>query len=207
MTKWSFGAASVRGTSHIKNGTRIQDAKRCFELKLKSGASVFCAVVSDGAGSASHGGEGAIVVCRSFGEFLRQHFLSQTGEFPTEDLLWDWLDETRDRIFLAATNRSLKPRDFAATLIVAVTNGHQTLTAHIGDGVIVARTSEDQKWQVFSPSENGEYASTTFFVTDTGTPRFRIATWNTEIDAVFVFSDGIENQVMDLVVQIISSLG
>ncbi|AWI55913.1 hypothetical protein AB395_0000229 [Sinorhizobium fredii CCBAU 45436] len=48
-----------------------------------------------------------------------------------------------------------------------------------------------------SESENGEYASTTFFVTDSGTPRLRVAECNEDIDAIFLFSDGIENQVLD----------
>lgn len=197
MTRWTFGAASVRGISHVKNGTRLQDAKRCFEVVDADGASIFCAVVSDGAGSASHGGEGASIVCRTMAEALRSHFANGSRGMPSEELVWDWVDQVRDRIIHAASLRSLSLRDFAATMVLAVTDGSSTLTAHIGDGAIVARSAAEQNWLLLSESENGEYASTTFFVTDSGPPRLRVAERNEEIDAIFLFSDGIENQVLD----------
>lgn len=197
MTRWTFGAASVRGISHIKNGTRLQDAKRCFEVIGPNGAATFCAVVSDGAGSASHGGQGASLVCRTMAEALRSHFSSETMEMPSEDDIWDWVDQARDRITHAASLRSLSPRDFASTMVLAVSDGRDTLTAHIGDGAIVARERAQKSWHVLSGSENGEYASTTYFITDSGTPRLRVARHDVGIDALFLFSDGIENQVLD----------
>lgn len=197
MTRWTFGAASVRGISHVKNGTRLQDAKRCFEVVDADGASVFCAVVSDGAGSASHGGEGASIVCRTMAEALRSNFATGSREMPSEELVWDWVDQVRDRIIHAASLRSLSPRDFAATMVLAVTDGNRTVTAHVGDGAVVARSEAEQNWLLLSESENGEYASTTYFVTDSGTPRLRVAEHDEKIDAIFLFSDGIENQVLD----------
>lgn len=197
MKRWTFGAASVRGISHIKNGTRLQDAKRCFEVIGPNDSATFCAVVSDGAGSASHGGEGASLVCRTMAEALRVHFSSQTMGIPSEDHIWDWVDQARDRITHAASLRSLSPRDFASTMVLAVSDGHDTLTAHIGDGAIVAREEAQKSWLVLSGSENGEYASTTYFITDSGTPRLRVARHDVGIDALFLFSDGIENQVLD----------
>ncbi|MBB2685237.1 UNVERIFIED_ORG: hypothetical protein GGD47_002825 [Rhizobium etli] len=158
---------------------------------------MFCAVISDGAGSASHGGEGASIICRTLAENLRAHFAAGNNALPTEETAWDWVDEARDKIALAASRRALTPRDFAATLVLAVTNGSQTFTAHVGDGAIVARRTADQEWKLLSASENGEYASTTFFVTDVGTPRLRMSVVEDPIDALFLFSDGIENQVLD----------
>lgn len=197
MTRWTFGGASVRGISHVKNGTRLQDAKRCFESMIQNGNAIFCAVVSDGAGSASHGGEGASVVCRTMAESLRSHFASGSPDMPSKDHIWDWIDQARDRITHAATLRSLTPRDFAATMVLVISDGTFTVTAHVGDGAIVARDEESQNWLLLSASENGEYASTTYFITDSGTPRLRFAEHDMGIDAIFLFSDGIENQVLD----------
>lgn len=197
MKRWTFGAASVRGTSHVKNSTRIQDAKRCFETIHGDSPSVFSAIISDGAGSASHGGQGASIVCRTIAEAVRAHFEVSAETIPTAEIIWDWLDQVRDRISHAATSRSLTPRDFAATMILVISNGSQTLSAHIGDGAVVARNMADQKWLTISEPENGEYASTTYFVTDAGVPRMRIGEWAEDIDAIFVFSDGIENLVFD----------
>ncbi|SCX28063.1 hypothetical protein DSM25558_4360 [Agrobacterium sp. DSM 25558] len=199
MSRWVFGAASVRGVSHVRRDTRIQDAKRCFETRKSTGTTVFCAVVSDGAGSASHGGEGASLVCRTMAENLREYFASAELALPTQNRVWDWVDEARDRIAMAATRRMLTPRDFAATMVLAVTNGSETFTAHIGDGAIVGRHVQNQEWQLLSASENGEYASTTYFLTDPGEPKLRTSTVKESIDALFLFSDGIENQVLDAV--------
>ncbi len=82
---------------------------------------------------------------------------------------------------------------------MAVTDGLETFTAHIGDGAIVGRRVLDQEWRLLSASENGEYASTTYFLTDPGTPRLRTSKVEESVDALFLFSDGIENQVLDAV--------
>ncbi|WP_105433025.1 PP2C family serine/threonine-protein phosphatase [Neorhizobium sp. T6_25] len=197
MTRWAFAAASVRGISHVKRNTRIQDAKRCFEIIVPDAQPIFCAVVSDGAGSASHGGEGASLVCRTVAVALWDQLTSDPSRFPVEDDAWNWVDDIRDKIAVAASRRNLASRDFAATMIVSVSDGTRTFTAHIGDGAIVGRHAVDQDWRLLSASENGEYASTTFFITDPGTPRLRTSIVEHPIDAIFLFSDGIENQVLD----------
>ena len=197
MKRWSFAASSVRGTSHVKAGTRIQDAKRCLEVPLPGIASVFCGIVADGAGSAQMGGEGASLVCRTIAELVRTHLIDGPQTLPEDDDIWTWLDETRDRLFAAASKRNLPPRQFASTMIAVLSNGAETVAAHMGDGAVVARGVDDGQWFVLSEPENGEYASTTYFVTDSGTPRLRISRSPKPVDALFVFSDGIEHQVLD----------
>lgn len=160
------------------------------------GGSVLVAISSDGAGSASHGGEGASLVCRTMGSALRNHFAA-TATAPTSDQFWQWLDATRDRIALAAKRRGLIPRDFAATMMVAASAGHWTIAAHVGDGAVVAR-HKDGGWTALSWPEQGEYASTTFFVTDDAGPRLRLAAMERPIDAMAVFTDGIERLALDL---------
>ncbi|TBD81037.1 PP2C family serine/threonine-protein phosphatase [Rhizobium ruizarguesonis] len=196
MSNWIFAAASVRGSSHVRAGTRLQDAKRCFELTTPMGVPVFCSVVSDGAGSAKFGGEGASLVCRNFATSV-QEFLEASAELPDEEVIWSWIDDARDRIANAARKRDLTPRDFAATLVFTLATPEEVVLCHIGDGAAVGREAQTGEWVTLSHPENGEYASTTYFITDEQGPRARFQRYDGEFDAVAAFSDGIEGLVID----------
>lgn len=192
MPAWSWAGASCRGVSHAKTETRKQDALSCFSA---NDGGVLVAIVSDGAGSASHGGEGASLVCRTLGGALRAHFRTGSG-MPDDERIWQWVDDARDRIALAAGQRALSPRDFAATMVMIASDGDQTVVAHVGDGAAVARV--EGEWKAVSWPEQGEYASTTFFVTDDTGPRMRISRHEAAVDALAVFTDGIERLALDL---------
>ena len=196
MSNWVFASASVRGTSHVRAGTRLQDARRSFVLTAPSGTSVFCGVVSDGAGSAKFGGEGASIVCRTFATGI-QRFFEMEPALPDEETIWSWIDEARDRISSAAKKRDLGPRDFAATLVLVLATPQQVLTCHIGDGAVVGREADTGEWVTLSLPENGEYASTTYFITDDQGPRARLQVHDGEFNALAAFSDGIEGLVID----------
>lgn len=153
--------------------------------------------MSDGAGSASHGGEGAALVCRSFSTSACKHLLS-TASLPSETDAAHWLDQTRDLISTVADRHSLKSRDFAATLIFVVSSGANTMIFHIGDGCAVVRDAATAEWTAPVWPAHGEYISTTSFVTDEVPPVAQFAQLDTPISAVSVFSDGLERLVLDL---------
>ena len=190
---WSWIAASVRGTSHERSGTRLQDAKRCFS---SSSGDCLVAVVCDGAGSASHGGEGAALCSRILSsralEYLRKECIT-----PDDALIEEWIDDVRDSIARAAAARSLSTRDFATTLVAAISCSEETLTLHVGDGAIVAKTGPSDEWVALSWPEHGEYASTTFFVTDDESARLRISRSSMPIKELVLFSDGLERLALD----------
>lgn len=188
-------AAACRGLSHERSGLRLQDAQSCSRTTFGD-QDLFIAVVSDGAGSASHGGQGASLVCRSISLAARRHF-SSSPLFPTDTNVQSWLDDARDRIFAVAQRRGLAPRDFAATLVSAISDGNETLIIHVGDGSVVVRDEPSGQWMAPTWPDHGEYASTTSFVTDDGALQLRITRWSTAIDAVALFSDGIERLALD----------
>ncbi|MBK1779705.1 protein phosphatase 2C domain-containing protein [Advenella sp. WQ 585] len=196
--EWCYAAASVVGLSHIRARTRLQDAKHCFVANGANGGRVLFAVVADGAGSAKLGGEGASIICRTLASQARRALCSPT-ELPDDETIWTWLDIARDRIQLAAKKRELTPRDFAATLVLVIASPDTVVTAHIGDGAIVARDRDDAQWSVLSKPHHGEYASTTYFVTDDPQPTMRIGRHPNRFNAIAAFSDGIENLVLDSV--------
>ena len=196
MGRWTWACASQVGTSHIKTGQRLQDAYSCFSLQA-GGRSVFVGIVSDGAGSAEFGGEGAALVCRSIGSSARLHF-STFSSFPDEKSVQYWVDAARDLIYKAAEPRGKTARDFAATLVCVISDGSTSIVAHIGDGCVVAREQGTAIW--FAPTwpDHGEYASTTTFVTDQPAAKVRVATVSRGVDVLALFSDGIERMVLDM---------
>lgn len=192
--KWRWAAASETGTSHIKLGTRKQDALSCI-LVGDNEFPVFSGIICDGAGSAEFGGEGASVLCRIMTLAIREHFKS-SYEMPVEEQVWTWIDSARESLAIAARRRSIKRQAFASTLVMLVSTPNDCLTVHIGDGAIVGR-ERSGAWRAISWPESGEYASTTFFVTEDPAPKVRIAHFDPDFDAIALFSDGIENLALD----------
>lgn len=188
--------ASVRGTSHVRVGTRLQDASRCFEKVSEEGDQSLIAIVCDGAGSAAFGGQGASIACRTLAT-LATNALDEKAALPDDELIWSWIDTVRDRVHTAAARRDLKARDFAATLVMMIATPSHVLTAHVGDGAIVARERDTGLWALLSAPSHGEYASTTFFLTDDPQPALRISRADNRFDALVAFSDGIEGFALD----------
>jgi hypothetical protein len=198
MNSWTWAAASCRGTSHLKRNVRRQDAFSC-SYGTNEGKTLI-AVVSDGAGSAVMGGEGASLICRTLMTQARQFDYSQL-ELPSDETLWEWINAARQRITQAAEARELKARDFAATVIFSISSGENTLVAHIGDGSAVARYEETNEWTALSWPSQGQYASSTFFVTDDPEPKLIISRSNTPVSALAIFSDGVERLALDMAAQ------
>lgn len=196
--EWCYAAASVIGLSHIRAGTKRQDVKHCFVVSGTNGRQVLFAVVADGAGSAKFGRQGASLVCHSFASQARKALRDST-ELPDDETIWSWLDIARDRIQLAAKKRELTPRDFATTLVLLIVSPDIIITAHIGDGAVVARNRDSASWSVLSKPHHGEYISTTYFVTDDPQPALRIGRHPNQFNGIAAFSDGIENLVLDSV--------
>jgi hypothetical protein len=189
---WTWAAATCRGTSHERAGTPCQDVSRALLMGRRK--SVFAAVVSDGAGSAHFGGQGAAVTCRTIVSSARRHF-AKSSVAPTDEALWFWIDEARDRINTAAARRDTNARQFACTLVAVFAMRDSTLILHVGDGAAVLRQGRD--WVSPSWPANGEYASTTFFVTEEPMPQLRITRLDQPADAVAVFTDGIERLTLN----------
>ena len=181
---WRWAAASAIGTSHIQSGERLQDAYAVSPV----GENGLIAIVSDGAGSAKFGAHGAWLVCRFLSVHLREWLHGNDGA-PPDECLVDWIHRLRGQIAEVAQKRGSAPREFAATLAALLVSPHEILVMHIGDSAVVGRRGSD--WDVLCWPENGEYASTTYFVTDDPEPRLNIARRPRTHDAFAVFSDGV----------------
>jgi hypothetical protein len=154
------------------------------------------AVACDGAGSASHGGEGANIAARVLSSCAKAA-IGSNGRQPDDEAVREWIDLARDRIAAVAERRDLTARDFATTVVMAISDGRSTLTLHVGDGAAIGRDKESSEWVSLSWPAHGEYASTTFFLTDDTDIRLQIARRDTPIDRLAVFTDGIERLALD----------
>jgi hypothetical protein len=195
QSSWTWAVACRRGLSHEKADVRLQDAFKCFVASASNKPLVV--VVSDGAGSATFGGEGASLICRALTVFTRNHFAA-VDDLPTDEVLQSWLEAVRELLRSTASRRNLAARDFAATLIFVISSGDESLVLHVGDGCAVLKDAETDSWIAPIWPFHGEYASTTVFVTDDPPPNTAIARYQRPVSAVSVFSDGLERLALDL---------
>jgi hypothetical protein len=194
MWTW-FGAKSI-GTSHLKEGTHCDDFGSCIQVGGEFGK-VLVIAVSDGAGSARHAAIGARITSCIFAKNAARFAKSNPNlRDLSTDIVKEWIDEIRDGIASSALRHEATQRDFAATLVGCLIGDDFAVFCHVGDGAAVYRT-EDNDWIVASWPAQGEYASTTYFVTDSPEARSRIVVVDQKISEVAVFTDGIEQLVLN----------
>jgi hypothetical protein len=195
--QWCWIGACSTGSSHIRAGTTCQDNATCMEL-IAGDEHVLLAIVSDGAGSAEFSSVGSRIVVKCFARSVVSHFKAGLLlEEITEELVREWLDGTRDQIFRAADRRATTPRQLAATLVGALVCSRHAIVCHIGDGACVLRRKEHTGWEVPSWPAHGEYASSTYFITDDPQPHLQFISLDGEFSEVAIFSDGIERLALD----------
>jgi len=188
--RWRWAVASRIGTSHVRMGTRKQDAFSVARFDSKT----LCAVVSDGAGTASYGGQGASLLCRNLMSMFRVWFESH-DDLPNDEVIHCWLDLIRDQLSEAAERRGVTRRQFAATLVMLVIHKNRVLALQVGDSALVAR--KNGLWEALCWPENGEFASTTYFITDDPEVRLHTFYLDLQYDAFALFSDGIESVALE----------
>jgi hypothetical protein len=159
------------------------------------GGGALVAVVSDGAGSAWFGRKGSAIASHVFCAQAARYISGHGAASIAADDLRAWLEEIRARIGKAAARENAVPRDFAATLVGAVVGVSSGVVAHVGDGACVYRRSGSGEWTVASWPAQGEYAATTYFVTDEE-PRLVVTPIEDEVEEVAVFTDGLERLVL-----------
>lgn len=153
---------SVRGSSHVESGLPRQDH---YWIGSSLDGQIVAMVVCDGAGGVSHGGAGAALTTRVL-RGLIQIGITESDEVPSLDALGSWLEIARERLDQVARSRNLPIEAFATTAMIAVSDGFDTRTAHIGDGFVAAELLDGSGWRSMSAPQRGEYAGTTAFLTD-----------------------------------------
>lgn len=196
---WRIAGASVDGTSHATRGDACQDHHQFSVLTVKDDE-VMIAAVSDGAGSASKGLEGARTVCDSFIGSVAG-YLSGGGRIEqlNEEFTELWIAEARSRISTAADASESDPRDYSCTFLGVVLSAKDAAFFQIGDGAIVYSTAETPDSFLFPivPAES-MYVNTTDFITDAAAEQKIQSRYLAEpVGNVAVFTDGIQALAID----------
>jgi Protein phosphatase 2C len=194
---WEWISASATGTSHFRLSRGCDDSG-AFIFVPGSNESALIAVCSDGAGSAQRSSIGSRIIVRAFCRNVR-NYLQNGGTLAelSREIASDWLDDMRGRIEVVSRAAGLVPRDFAATLVGCIVGDERAKVLHVGDGAAVYRTASSEDWAIASWPSNGEYASTTYFVTDDPEPSFQLSEIDGPVSELAVFTDGIEHLVLN----------
>lgn len=176
---WSVGAVAVRGTDHVRAGLPCQDA-----FRVTATPDGFAACLCDGAGSAENSELGAAAVADAVCEFLAGH----PGVAPESQ---EVLKIARAAADSAAARHGGELASYACTMLAVLVARNQLTTFHLGDGVIVAGVAG--RPAVLSAPDRGEYANTTYFVTDTRAEqhlRIQFLRLNDTVRSVVLMTDG-----------------
>jgi hypothetical protein len=197
---WKYVGASVQGTSHLARGTPCQDVHTigCILVETEE---IFWTIVADGAGSAKHAEDGARIICDRIEERVRRWFSVSRNKLtlPSREIIIKWIKRIRKYICDIADKVGLSLRDFACTVSGIIVGGDEAICFQIGDGTIVVGDGHGEFEVVFWP-ENGEYANTTFFVTDNEFEQsleFKILT-QSPIE-IAIFTDGLQRLALQVV--------
>lgn len=196
---WRYVAASVVGTSHQRVGSGCQDANECQVYSSPDGENVLVATVSDGAGTASCGGDGATRACSVFVGLVGDHLSSgSTVEQISIDTAKFWIAVIQNVLGKEAESVSRERREFACTLLGVVASTSCTACLQVGDGVMVVADSEEHVYgHVFWP-DRGEYANTTHFVTqEDALEHLQFESVRREIVEVALLTDGLQSLALN----------
>lgn len=193
---WRVVYASGVGTSHTYSGTRCQDSCWAQVDFLPDKQPLLSMFVSDGAGSAAHGGEGAELAIEAAVAFVTNK-LKQSEFGLSDNLATDLILAVRKRIYSEAEVAELKVRDFACTFVGVLSSPIGTLVLQVGDGGVVVDVGAGLEVAVVPMS--GEYANMTHFVTDEDAVTI-LATkiYPDRALRVAAFTDGIQRLALDL---------
>jgi serine/threonine protein phosphatase PrpC len=198
ISHWRVVAASVCGTSHIRNKQLCQDAHHWQLLP----SNVLVITAADGAGSASQGKVGAMVAVETAIENLSLQEItpdSLADDAIVQSLLNEALLAAKKAVEDEAVACSKQPQDLATTLIIMVATPDMVAVVQIGDGLAVAKDHMGNLVALTIP-DNGEHINETTFLTSPDaldTAQMRL--WRESIVNIGVLTDGLQMLALNMV--------
>jgi hypothetical protein len=197
---WRVLAASVCGTSHLKNQQLCQDAHHFSILP----DNILVAAVADGAGSAKLGKVGAMIATETVIDYLSIQGITQRT-LADDNLVRSLLMEAMLAAYKAVEEEAIacnkKPQDLASTLIITIATPLMAAVAQIGDGLAVAKDTMGNLIALTLP-DFGEYINETIFLVTPGAlDTAQVRLWREAIVNVGVLTDGLQMLAMNMSVR------
>ena len=188
---WKLLYGSATGTSHQRRGEPCQDYAH-GQVVLAGESPVVILVCADGAGSAAQAALGAKLVCLSL---LHAICVSVAEGLRVPNIaanhLLAWHEQARRRLSMEACLANRDLRDFASTVLTAIVSDDGAVFSQLGDGAIVMRGDSGYE-TVFWP-QAGEYANTTFFLTEPGfAKQIAFRSLGRAVDELALLTDGLQ---------------
>lgn len=191
MLHWRVVAASVCGTSHVKNKQLCQDAHHWQTLP----DNILVAAVADGAGSASLGKVGSMVAVEAAVENIAMKEVARrdlTDDEFVRSLLTEAMIAAKKAVEEEAVACERQSFELATTLILMVATPEGVAVAQIGDGVAVAKDYQGNLVALTMP-DSGEYINETTFLTSyEAIDKAQLRLWRQPIVNVGVLTDGLQ---------------
>jgi hypothetical protein len=196
---WRVVAASVCGTSHIKNKQLCQDAHHWQVLP----DNILVAAAADGAGSASMGKVGAMIAVETAIENMSIKEISRrtlVDDEAVRQLLMEATIAAKKAVEEEAVACQKQPSDLASTLIIAIATPEVVAVAQIGDGAAVARDVQGNLIALTTP-DSGEYINETVFLTSpTALDAAQLRIWRQAIVNIGLLTDGLQMLAINMTV-------
>ncbi len=191
---WKIIAASIAGTSHLAKDLPCQDAFQHQILHTKNGEEILVVVASDGAGSAKNALIGAQTTCRFFIRGVGNWLASGKNlENLNEDFAQSFIELLQSELAKLAETESPNLADFSCTLLAAIIGENSAVFWQIGDGAIVFADAEAEDFELFTLPQQGEYANSTNFVTDSDAVKSLVfRKIEKRIVEIAIFTDGLQ---------------
>ena len=195
--QWQVVAASVCGTSHIKNSQLCQDAHHWQVLPN----SILIAAVADGAGSATLGKVGAMVAVKTAIKYISTQDVDQEilrNDAAVRSLLLDTIVASKQAVEDEAVGCSSSSQDLATTLIIVVATPEMGAVAQIGDGMAVVKDTQGNLIALTTP-DHGEYINqTTFLTTVDALYTTQVKIYREPITNIGLLTDGLQMLAMNM---------
>jgi len=188
---WKCSASSVTGRSHADRGERGQDYSRAGTLQIAD-QTFFIGLAADGAGSTTDGGRGAEIACETIWRCIIDTLREETDlSGISDERVQEWVTASRDAVKAESESAGKRMRDYACTLLGAVCGESWAAFFQIGDGAIVVK--HDSGYETIFWPEQGEYANTTFFLSDEDCNKhLMIRHSDTSPAEIALFTDGLQ---------------
>jgi hypothetical protein len=199
IPQWRIVAASVCGTSHIKNQQLCQDAHHWQILPNN----VLVTAAADGAGSATLGKVGAMIAVETAIEHISNCEITHstfTEDTLLRNLLTDAMLAAKKAVEDEAVACKHQSSDLATTLIIAIATPKVAAVAQIGDGLAVAKDSTGNLQALTIPNR-GEYINeTTFLTSPDALTTTQIKILRQHIVNIGVLTDGLQMLALNMLV-------